>query len=299
MIDIAAVVRPDHAGFTLLHRVGDKSLTEVSTTGPSVWWVWCWGQSLSLPESVHIWAAATSGTIKAANKRNVGQADEYFNVMTEHMGWINVLIQHWPNKSYVGPLRLNEDIIKKTSIQGWKCGHKVNSKWILISDTNKPLLCLFFASVQEVSSAAWVIIDGLYSHFIFHWACNGVRISLSDVLLAFYHLFCSPQPTLSQLSLPQPQIDAHRDVQNNKKWARVCWADDVWHSSKLSTQGGKFSHFSECLYARMFIDHGFCATDSLMDSFDLVDFDVCPEAVVFWFQPALGNSSLFTFAVSV
>lgn len=299
MVDVAAVVRPDHAGFTLLHCVGNKPLTDVWTTGPSVWWVWCWGQSLSLPESVHIWAAATSGTIKAANKRNVGQADEYFNVMTEHMGWINALIQHWPNKSYVGPLRLNEDIIKKPAFKDESAGTRStpNGFW---SPTQTNLCCVyFFASVQEVLSAAWVIIDGLYSHFIFHWACNGVRISLSDVLLAFYHLFCSPQPTLSQLSLPQPQIDAHRDIQNNKKWAHVCWADDVWHSSKLSTQGGKFSHFSECLYARMFIDHGFCATDSLMDSFDLVDFDVCPEAVVFWFQPALGNSSLVTFAVSV
>lgn len=146
------------------------------------------------------------------------------------------------------------------------CGHKVNSKWILISVTNKPLLCLFFAFVQEVLSAAWVIINGLYGHFIFHWACNGVRISLSDALLAFYHLLWSPPAHLLQLSLPQPQIDAHRDDQNNKKWARtLSW----WRLTPAvnSQHGGKFTHLSECLYARMLIDHGFCATDRLMDLF--------------------------------
>lgn len=100
-------------GWRSLHRVGNEPLTDFWTTGLSVWWVWCWGQSLSLPESVHIWAAATSGTIKAANKRNVGQADEYSNVTTEHAAWINALIQRWPSESYGGPLRLKEDIIKK------------------------------------------------------------------------------------------------------------------------------------------------------------------------------------------
>lgn len=174
------------------------------------------------------------------------------------------------------------------------CGHKVNFKWILISDKNKQMLRLFFASVQEVSSAAWVIIDGLYSHFILHWACNGVRISLSDALLALL-----PPAHLWQLSLPQPQIDVRRDVQNNKKCSRVRWADDVWHSSKLPTQGGKFSHISECLHAHILLGPRFLCHRQA-DGFVLrAGFDVSPEVEVFWFQPALRNSSPVTFAVSV
>lgn len=34
-------------------------------------------------------------------------------------------------------------------------------------------------------SSAWMITNGLYRHFTFHWTFNGVRISLSDGLLAF------------------------------------------------------------------------------------------------------------------
>lgn len=65
------------------------------------------GQSLSLPDSVHIWAAATSGAITAANKRHVGQADD---VMTEHAEWINAPVHRRSRESCGGPLRLKEDI---------------------------------------------------------------------------------------------------------------------------------------------------------------------------------------------
>lgn len=141
---LGPVVRPSsaHVRSTWLHRVGNKPLTDVWTTGLSVWWVWCWGQSLSLPESVHIWAATTSGTIKTANKRNVGQADESSNVMTEHVDWINALMQRWSNESYVGAEA------HRRHNKGRMCGHKVNSKWILISDTNK-LCCVYFLPLSR------------------------------------------------------------------------------------------------------------------------------------------------------
>lgn len=64
-------------------------------------------KSLSLPESVHIWAAATSGTIMAANKRNVGQADENSSARGP-----NGYVKRRSSGSYAGPLRLKEDIIK-------------------------------------------------------------------------------------------------------------------------------------------------------------------------------------------
>lgn len=173
----------DHARLPLLHRVGNEPLTDFWTTGLSVWWVWCWGQSLSLPESVHIWAAATSGTIKAANKRNVGQADENSSARGPN-GYVNSAPVQWKLRRTAEAQRgHNKDIAFRDECAASRS--TPNGFW---SRTQTNLLCLFFASVQEVSSAAWVIIDGLYSHFIFHWACNGVRISLSDALLAFYHL---------------------------------------------------------------------------------------------------------------
>lgn len=106
--------------------------------------------------------------------------------------------QCWSSKSsvwrwtYIGPLRL-KDIIQ-TSSQGWMWGHKVNPNGFW-SPTQTDVAVFIFCLCSGSFDSAWVIIDGLYSHFIFQWACNGVRISLSDVLLAFYHLFWSPQPT--------------------------------------------------------------------------------------------------------
>lgn len=131
--------------------------------------------------------------------------------------------------------------------------HKVSSKWILISDTNKPVLCLFFASVQEVSSAAWVIIDGLYSHFIFHWTCNWVRISLSDVLLAFPGSSARPpsppiavKPTaercfgLESMHIATPKTAERECVER---------ADDVWRSGKGAvTTNSVTSAIFECTY---------------------------------------------------
>lgn len=149
-----------------------------------------------------------------------------------------MLIQRWSSESYVwmwtyiGPLRLKDDIItNRHSRMNVRAQGQLQMDFDL---RHKQTFTVFiFCLCSGSFDSAWVIIDGLYSHFIFHWACNGVRISLSDALLAFYRPFWSPQPTYCSqacVSLKSMHIAMSKITKSGHAYAELMMFDTAVNS---------------------------------------------------------------------
>ena len=178
-------------------------------------WVRCSGQSLApltVWQSVHIWAATTRGAIKAQNKCRscrralvtcsdtawslcninvliwvlVSVARMFYNFTTSLRGQDKLqMVKH----TLYSLLTLNTADCNVTKRWEDEAAVANQSEIATLSGSffffwNTPPLCHFRVGLYSwevwLSSSAWAIISGLYSHFTFHWTFNGVRISLSD-----------------------------------------------------------------------------------------------------------------------